>query len=235
MIRLLANLGYGSRRDVQRLLARRRVTGSDGHRLSPKDDDPGGPLLVDGQPLDPRPPLTLAMHKPLGVVCTRASDEGRTVYDLLPKRFAARKPVLSSVGRLDKDTTGLLLFTDNGALLHHLTSPRHHVSRTYRALLAQAPGPDDIEHLAAGTLCLRGETRPLHPATVLLLGPCEVRVTVTEGRYHLVRRMWAALGNRVLGLHRERIGTLDLGDLGPGDWRVIPAPNEGQRLPPLLG
>ncbi|NOY26866.1 MAG: rRNA pseudouridine synthase [Oligoflexia bacterium] len=235
MIRLLANLGYGSRRDVQRILARRRVTSSDGHGLGPKDDDPGGLLLVDAQPLDPRPPLTLVMHKPLGVVCTRANDEGRTVYDLLPGRFAARKPILSPVGRLDKDTTGLLLFTDDGALLHHLTSPRHHVPRTYRALLAQAPGLDDIERLAAGTLRLRGEATPLEPATVLLLGPREVRVTVIEGRYHLVRRMWAALGNRVLGLHRERIGALDLGDLAPGDWGVIPAANEGQRFPSLLG
>lgn len=228
LVRLLANLGYGSRREVEVLLRRGRVTGPDGARLGPDALDPGGLLRVDGEPLDPRAPLTLVMHKPAGLVCSHADGDGPTVYTLLPPRLSRRRPPLSTVGRLDKDTTGLLLLTDDGELLHRLTSPRHHVPRVYRARLAEPLRGDEAAVLAAGTLLLRGEARPLRPAGLELLDPLTVRVTVTEGRYHLVRRMWAALGNHVVALHRERVGPLALetperGLLAEGAWRALTA------------
>lgn len=236
LLRLLANLGYGSRREVEHLLRRGRVTGPQGQVLRADDPDPGDPLQVDGQPLDPRPPLVLALHKPVGLVCSTADGDGPTVYTCLPPRFAARRPVLAPVGRLDKDTSGLLLLTDDGALLHHLTSPRHHVPKRYRATLDAPLRGDEVATLAAGTLRLRGEDRPLRPARVVVLDPSTVTVEVTEGRYHLVRRMWAALGHHVRALHREQVGPLSLEGLGlaPGAWCAL-APEQvaGLREPSL--
>ncbi|MCK6502056.1 rRNA pseudouridine synthase [Myxococcota bacterium] len=233
LLRLLANLGYGSRREVEQLLRRGRVTGPDGAALRVGDADPGGALWVDGQPLDPRPPLVVALHKPVGLVCSTSDGDGPTVYTCLPPRFAARQPVLAPVGRLDKDSSGLLLLTDDGALLHHLTSPRRHVPKVYRATLADPVRGDEVGALAGGGLLLRGEQRPLLPARVEVLDPHTVRVEVTEGRYHLVRRMWAALGNRVRTLHREQVGPLTLTGLeAPGAWRVLePAEVRALRAP----
>lgn len=221
LVRLLSNLGYGSRREATFLLRRRRVTLPDGTPLGPDDDDPGGALLVDGEPLDPRPPLVVALHKPAGLVCSRADGDGPTVYEALPPRWAQRKPVLAPVGRLDKDTTGLLLLTDEGPLLHRLTSPRHGAEKVYRATLARPLRGDEAQVLATGELLLRGEQTPCRPAALEVIDERQVRITVTEGRYHLVRRLMAALGNHVLTLHRERVGGLSLGDLAPGAWRVL--------------
>lgn len=233
LLRLLANLGYGSRREVEHLLRRGRVTGPGGVVLRAGDRDPGGPLWVDGEPLDPRPPLVLALHKPVGLVCSTADGDGPTVYTCLPPRLAVRRPILAPVGRLDKDSSGLLLLTDDGPLLHHLTSPRHHVPKVYLATLADPVRGDEVATLAAGGLLLRGEQRPLLPAVVEVLDPHTVRVQVTEGRYHLVRRMWAALGNRVRTLHRERVGPLTLACLeAPGAWRALePAEVQALRAP----
>lgn len=229
LARLLSQLGYGSRREVTHLLQRRRVRGPDGAPLGPDAADPGGPLWVDGEPLDPRPPLTLLLHKPADRVCTRTDGEGPTVYEELPPRYALRRPALAPVGRLDRDTTGLLLLTDDGALLHRLTSPRHAVPKVYRAALARPLRGDEGEVLASGTLLLRGEERPCRPAALEVLAPAEVRITVTEGRYHLVRRMLAALGNHVLALHREQVGGLSLGELPAGGWRAL-GPDDLARL-----
>lgn len=219
--RLLANLGYGSRKEVQALLARGRVTTADGRRLGPKDKDPGDGVRVDGDPLDPRSPLVVRLHKPAGFVCSRDEPGQPLVYDLLPPRFRRRKPVLAPVGRLDKDTTGLLLLTDDGALLHRLTHPRRHVPKVYRATLARDLAPDAVAVFASGGLVLRGEDTPLKPATLEQLGRREARVTVSEGRYHQVRRMFAAVGNHVEALHRESMGGLGLGGLAEGAWDVL--------------
>jgi 16S rRNA pseudouridine516 synthase len=226
--RLLANLGYGSRREVSDLVARRQVVldgavlKDAGQRIPVTAELPAR-LTVAGQPLDPPAPLTLIMHKPLDVVCSHR-EAGRSVYELLPHRWRARIPALSSIGRLDKDTSGLLLITDDGPFLHRVISPKSHVAKRYVAILARPLGGGEAEVLAAGTLMLEGEKDPLAPATLEPLGPKEARLTITEGRYHQVRRMFAAVGNHVTGLHRDRIGALDLpADLAPGGWRILTA------------
>jgi len=229
--RLLANLGYGSRRDVTNLVARGAVL-CDGEvlkdagvriRLTPDLSDR---MTVGGQPLDPPAPLTLLMHKPLDVVCSHR-EPGRSVYELLPQRWRARDPALSTIGRLDKDTSGLLLITDDGAFLHRVISPRHHVAKRYIATLARAMSGDEHELFAAGTLMLEGEKDPLAPAVLEPLSDHEARLTITEGRYHQVRRMFAAVGNHVLALHRDRIGDLELpAELGPGAWRILTPPQQ---------
>lgn len=219
--RLLANLGYGSRREVQDLLRRGLVRTEAGPPLAPTATDPGGALWVDGEPIDPRPPLTLLLHKPLGLVCTQSEDEGPTVYTCLPPRFARRRPPLATVGRLDKETSGFLLLTDDGALLHRLISPRTHLPRRYTVEVEGRPSAEVLERIRAGGLLLRGEERPLRPALVQRLGEGRLSLVLSEGRYHQVRRMMAALGHPVLRLHRDGMGAADLGDLAPGRWRVF--------------
>jgi 16S rRNA pseudouridine516 synthase len=161
------------------------------------------------------------MHKPLGVVCSHR-EAGRSVYELLPARWRARIPALSTIGRLDKETSGLLLITDDGPFLHRVISPKNHVAKRYVATLDRPLEGSEAEAFAAGTLMLEGEKDPLAPAVLELVGPNEARLTITEGRYHQVRRMFAAVGNHVTDLHRDRIGGLALPpDLEPGAWRIL--------------
>ena len=222
LVRLLANLGYGSRKDVAWMFREGRVTDADGEVLYADDKLPHERIRVDGEPLDPPTGLVLMMHKPLGVTCSR-KDQGRVVYDLLPPRYRRRDPALSTVGRLDRDTSGLLLFTDDGALLHRIISPKARVSKVYEATLAEDLRGDEAGLFASGTLMLESETTPLAPALLQVLAPRQARLTVTEGRYHQVRRMFAATGNRVETLCRVSVGGLVLDDLLPGAWRVLTA------------
>ena len=223
--RLLANLGYGSRREVGYMVAGGLVV-LDGKRLKDSaqrlalDPDLPSRMSVGAAPIDPPPPLTLVLHKPLGVVCSHR-EPGRSIYELLPERWRRRDPVLSTIGRLDADTTGLLLITDDGALLHRVISPRNHVIKRYHATLARPLEGHEAAVFSAGELVLEGETQPLAPALLEPLSPTTAWLTITEGRYHQVRRMFAAVGNHVDALHRDRVGGLDLPrELGPGDYRI---------------
>ena len=222
LVKLIANLGYGSRKDVTQLFRSGRITDADGEVLYADDVVPHESIRVDDEPLDPPPGLVLMLNKPLGVTCSR-KDPGRIVYDLLPPRYSVRSPALSTVGRLDRDTSGLLLFTDDGALLHRIISPRAQVAKVYEATLAQDLRGDEGELFASGTLLLESEKEPLAPAALEVLGPRHARLTVTEGRYHQVRRMFAATGNHVETLQRISVGGLALGELPPGEWRGLDA------------
>ncbi len=226
--RLLANLGYGSRREVNALARDGKVV-LDGKTLTdsgakiPVSADLPARMTIAGKPIDPPAPLTLVMHKPLGVVCSHR-ETGRSVYELLPRRWQARMPALSTVGRLDKETSGLLLITDDGPFLHRVISPRAHVAKRYLATLDRVVSEEDRGVFASGTLMLEGESDPLAPAELEILTPKTAYLTITEGRYHQVRRMFAAVGNHVVALHRDRIGGLDLpDDLTDGAWRILDA------------
>ena len=222
LVKLIANLGYGSRKDVTQLFRAGRVTDAEGEVLYADDVVPYETIRVDDEPLDPPPGLVLMLNKPLGVTCSR-KDPGRVVYDLLPPRYNVRSPALSSVGRLDRDTSGLLLFTDDGALLHRIISPKAQVTKVYEATLAQDLRGDEGERFASGTLMLESEKEPLAPAELDVLGPRHARLSVTEGRYHQVRRMFAATGNHVETLQRISVGGLELGELPIGEWRALDA------------
>jgi 16S rRNA pseudouridine516 synthase len=222
LVKLIANLGYGSRKDVSQMFRAGRITDLAGEVLYADDVVPHDHIRIDDEPLDPPNGLVLMLNKPLAVTCSR-KDPGRVVYDLLPPRYNVRTPVLSSVGRLDRDTTGLLLFTDDGALLHRIISPKAQVSKVYEATLAQDLRSDEGELFASGTLLLESEKEPLAPAALEVLGPRHARLTVTEGRYHQVRRMFAATGNHVETLQRIAVGGLTLGELPLGEWRVLSA------------
>lgn len=220
LVKLIANLGYGSRKDVQWMFREGRITDADGEVLYADDKVEHAQIRLDGEPLDPPPGMVLMMHKPLGVTCSR-KDGGRVVYDLLPPRYRVRDPALSTVGRLDRDTSGLLLFTDDGALLHRIISPKSNVPKVYEATLANHLRGDEAATFASGTLLLESETTPLLPAELDVLTPRKARLTLHEGRYHQVRRMFAAVGNHVEALHRVSVGGLGLGNLPAGEWRML--------------
>lgn len=226
--RLLANLGYGSRREMQ-LLARGGRIGFDGEALwdigdrVPLTQDYAQRVTIDGAPLDPLPGLVLMLNKPAGVTCSH-KEAGPLVYSLLPERWRRRDPAISSAGRLDKDTSGLLLLTDDGAFLHKIISPRRHIAKRYLAALDRPLRGGETAIFASGELMLDGEEKPLLPAALEALAPCEAAVTLTEGRYHQVRRMFAAVGNHVTALRRVSIGGLRLpDDLEPGRYRLLDA------------
>lgn len=204
----LAGLGYGSRKEVAIAIRDGRVTGE------------GEDLRFDGEPIDPPHGLVVMLNKPAGFTCSHA-DQGRLVYELLPPRYQKRDPVLSSVGRLDAETTGLLLFTDDGALLHKLISPKSNLPKTYAASLARPLEGHEAALFASGTLVLRGEDKPCLPARLEVTGERTAALTLTEGRYHQVRRMFAASGNHVEALHRSRFGPLALDGLQEGTWRTL--------------
>ena len=145
------------------------------------------------------------------------------MYDLLPPRFRLRSPLLSTVGRLDRDTSGLLLMTDDGPLLHRITSPRRKLPKVYEATLARDLRGDEGKIFASGKLMLESEPSALAPAELEVIDSKHARLTLFEGRYHQARRMFAAVGNHVDALHRSRIGGLTLGELPVGEWRALDA------------
>lgn len=220
LLKLIANLGYGSRKEVLAIFRDGRITDPAGEVLYSDDKVEHSQVRIDGEPLDPPPGLLIMLNKPVGHTCS-TRDPGGIVYDLLPSRFRRRSPVLATVGRLDRDTSGLLLMTDDGQLLHRIVHPKSNISKVYEATLARDLRGDEAEVFASGKLMLESEKTPLAPAALQPLGPRQARLILTEGRYHQVRRMFAAVGNHVEKLHRSRVGGLELGDLPEGQWRIL--------------
>ena len=222
MDQLLANLGYSSRREVRDWLKAGRVTVRGQLAKDAAQKVAAGDVLVDGEGLDHPDGILLVLHKPIGLVCSHDESEGPNVYSLLPARWRARNPQITSIGRLDKDTSGLLLLTDQSQLVHRLTSPKHKVPKVYRAILDREPPADTAELFASGTLQLDGEKAACAPAQLQMLAAQEAELTLTEGKYHQVRRMFASQGCTVLALHRSHFGDLELGGLIAGQSRELP-------------
>lgn len=218
----LANLGYCSRREARAWIDANRVTVFDRIADYPGQKAKSETVRVDGEPLDHPDGLLLLLHKPLGLVCSHDEREGPNVYSLLPPRWLNRNPVVTSVGRLDKDTSGLLLLTDQSELVHRLTSPKHKVPKVYVATVDKPLSEDLITLFGSGTLLLSGEKDPCEPAVLRILNPTTGELTLTEGRYHQVRRMFASQGYEVTALHRSRFGQWELGELAPGTWEELP-------------
>ncbi len=163
------------------------------------------------------------LHKPAGYVCANRDDQYPTVLDLLAVEIDTSN--LQIAGRLDLDTTGLVLITTDGDWNHRLTSPRHSCLKRYRLQLAE-PLTASAQHTLEAGLLLQGETKPTKPAQVEVLGERELRLGISEGKYHQVKRMLAAVGNHVVSLHREAIGNIQLdASLAPGQYRLL-SPSE---------
>ncbi|MEO6065993.1 MAG: pseudouridine synthase [Lysobacterales bacterium] len=220
LVRLIGNLGYGSRKEIAAMFREGRITNAAGEVLYADDKVAHADIRMDDEALDPPQGLVLMLHKPSGYTCS-TKDPGRVVYDLLPPRWHRRSPLLSTVGRLDRDTSGLLLMTDDGALLHRISSPKSNLAKVYLATLANDLRGDESATFASGTLLLESEQTPLLPVAMETFDSRTARLTLTEGRYHQVRRMFAAVGNHVETLHRDRIGGLPLQNLPSGEWRAL--------------
>jgi 16S rRNA pseudouridine516 synthase len=175
-------------------------------------------VTLDGESIAPPLPRYFMLHKPLGVVCATEDPTHRTAVDLLNQ---ANPVGLHFAGRLDLDATGLVLVTDDGQWSHRIISPGKSCPKCYRVRLAEVQSESDLKKLEAGIL-LRGEKQATKPAEVELLSETECLLTISEGRYHQVKRMFAALGNRVVQLHRESIGSVKLDEaLAAGEFRPL--------------
>jgi 16S rRNA pseudouridine516 synthase len=222
LVKHLANLGYGSRKEMMALIRNGRITDAAGGELDFDTTIAHQDIRFDGKPLDPDASAVVMLNKPLGFTCS-TKDPGRIVYDILPMRFRFRKPPVSPIGRLDRDTTGLLLFTADGNFLHRVISPKSNVPKVYDVTLARPLTGEEAAIFKSGTMMLESETKPLLPAELTVTGERTARLTLHEGRYHQVRRMFAAIGNHVEALHRSAVGGLTLGDLPEGEWRELAA------------
>jgi 23S rRNA pseudouridine2605 synthase len=212
--RYLASTGAGSRRTADEYIRAGRVTvnGAPAEIGTPVSD--GDDVRLDGRRVHVQAQISVLLHKPAGVVTTVRDPNGRpTVVDLVPM------PVrLFPVGRLDRETTGALLLTNDGELADRLMHPRHGVQKTYVATVATQPKPAVLRRLREGVELDDG---PSAPATVRLSGPSRVEITIHEGRNRQVRRMLDAVGHPARALHRSRYAGLGLGNLGPGEWREL--------------
>ncbi len=220
--RLLAAQGFGSRRECRGLVLAGRVTvgcepcEDPGAQFEPTE---GLAYTVDGEAWTYRPQAYLMLHKPAGYECSHHPSHYPSVYSLLPRPLIVRG--VQSVGRLDADTTGLLLFADDGQFIHTYTSPKKKVPKVYEAMVKHPLDEALCAALLAGVQ-LHDEPLPVAARRCVILAECLLEMTVTEGKYHLVKRMIAAAGNRVEGLHRRAIGNLILPeDLPVGQWRWL--------------
>lgn len=220
LVKHISNLGYGSRKEVTQMFRQGRICDSAGDVLYADDVTTHENIRVDEVPLDPPSGMLLMLNKPAGFTCS-TKDKGRLVYDLLPDRFRIRSPVLAPIGRLDKETTGLLLLTDDGDLLHRIISPKNKLPKVYEATLASPLRGDEVELFASGQMMLETENTPLAPAVLKPMSELMAQLTIIEGRYHQIRRMFAAVGNHVVNLHRSEVGSLNLGSLAAGEYKLV--------------
>jgi 16S rRNA pseudouridine516 synthase len=216
---LLSQLGYCTRKDSRRFLRKNSLTIGDEEIRNPALKVKHADLKLNGEDLDPLK-IVVLMNKPPRTICSH-DDAGALIYGLLPQRWQYRNPKVSTVGRLDADTTGAIILTDDGALNHKLTSPRSNIPKVYEAVLAQELNGNEKEIFASGTLILKGEDKPCLPAVLEVIDDTKVRLEIVEGKYHQVKRMFAAVGNKVIKLHRVSFGEFDVKDLEEGEYKFI--------------
>ncbi|MCD8481782.1 MAG: rRNA pseudouridine synthase [Verrucomicrobia bacterium] len=218
----LANLGYCSRRAAPQFVRSGRVLVDGVRETNVARKVNSAAITVDGEALEYPHGLLIAMNKPLGVVCSHDERDGPMVYDLLPSRWMQRNPQPLTVGRLDKETSGCLIITDDGQLAHRWTSPKTQKCASFYEVTVDKPlNTYLIDTFAAGNLLLDNDSKPCLPAELIIHDDVHATLILTEGRYHQVRRMFAAEGWLVTALHRSRFGNVDVAGLAPGEWRTI--------------
>lgn len=215
----LSSLGYCTRGDARNFLKRNEIFVNENRVFNPSLKAYHEEITINGNMLDPET-LTILLNKPSGVICSH-NDAGVLIYSLLPQRWNQRNPKISTIGRLDVDTTGAILITDNGVLNHRLTNPKKDISKIYEVDLKVPLKGDESKIFASGELLLNGEKKPLLPAKLEVLSSTKVRLEIFEGKYHQVKRMFAAVGNRVVKLHRVSFDGYTVEDLKEGDYRII--------------
>ncbi|MED5618704.1 pseudouridine synthase [Ideonella sp. BN130291] len=224
LAQVLFSQGFGARRECEGLIAAGLVRVGGQVVDDPAVDVPteGLQFEVEGKAWTYHEKALVLLHKPAGYECSQKPSAWPSVLSLLPAPL--RKRGVQPIGRLDQDTTGALLLTDDGTLIHKLTSPKHHVPKVYEATTADPVTPGQVSALLKGVV-LHDDPLPVRAAAAQALGERHLQLVLTEGKYHQVKRMVAAVGNRVEQLHRSAFGALALpADLGPGQWRWIPDP-----------
>lgn len=221
LAQILFSQGFGTRRECEGLIGSGLVSVAD--RVcedgAERFETAGLRLRVRGVEWPYHQRALIVLHKPAGYECSQKPRHHPSVYSLLPPPLRRRD--VQTVGRLDADTTGLLLFTDDGALMHRLTSPRHHVAKVYDVTCKHALDAGQAQRLREGVTLLDDPT-PVRAAACEVIAPNRLRLTLLEGKYHQVKRMLAAVGNRVEALHRSEFGAWALPlDLSPGQWRWL--------------
>lgn len=217
--KFLCDLNIGSRSQVKELIRKGKVTVNQAVIKSPdfKMDEHLDLVICNGNQLQYQKYYYYMLHKPMGVVSATNDNTCKTVIELLP---AEKRKNLFPIGRLDKDTTGLLLITNDGEFSHQLLAPNRHVDKTYRVTLRNEISASAIEQLMTGVDI--GEKKNTLPAKVTLLQPNCILLTIHEGKFHQVKRMLAAVDNEVIALHRCSFGRLTLDtSLQPGEWREL--------------
>ena len=215
----LSSLGYCSRSEAKGFLKRNEVCINGKRVYDTKIKAYHNDMTFNKEALDPEI-LTILLNKPSGYICSH-NDAGSLIYSLLPARWNERNPKLSTVGRLDIDTTGAIILTDDGDLNHRLTSPKNAVTKVYEASLSDPLKGDEAEIFASGELILNGEDKALLPAKLEVINPRLVRLEICEGKYHQVKRMFASTGNKVLNLHRLNFAGFEVNDLKEGEYKQI--------------
>lgn len=229
---ILYTQGFGPRRVCLGLVQQGRVSVAGAPVDDPRADfDPEHlAFTVEGKPWTYHAKAYLLLHKPAGYECSQRPSAWPSIYTLLPAPLRQRPnkgatPGVQAIGRLDQDTTGLLLLSDDGAFIHKMSSPRHHVPKVYEVGTADPVDDKQLRRLLEGVV-LDDDPKPVRAAACEATGDHALRLTLTEGKYHQVKRMLAAVGNRVTTLHRSRIGRLALpAEIRPGEWRWL-APDE---------
>lgn len=225
---ILYSQGFGTRRICAGLVQQGHVTVGSVPCTDPAADfEPDGLVFtVQGQRWTWHEKAYVLLHKPAGYECSQKPSAWPSIHTLLPAPLRQRPQRqgmdgVQAVGRLDQDTTGMLLLSDDGAFIHRMSSPKKHVPKVYEVAARHEVTADQVQRLLAGVV-LDDDPKPVRAAACEPTGPHSLRLTLTEGKYHQVKRMVAAVGNRVEGLHRSRIGGLVLPpDLAPGQWRWL--------------
>lgn len=215
----LSSLGYCSRSEARLFLKQNDVFVQGKRVFNTNIKVKHCYVSINGEKLDSER-LLIIMNKPSGVICSH-NDAGKLIYSLLPKRWQNRNPKISTIGRLDIDTTGLIFLTDDGELNHRLTSPKKDIKKIYEVTLLNPLKGDEKELFASGTILLNGEDKPLKPAKLTILSDTLVHLEIVEGKYHQVKRMFAYTGNRVLKLHRVSFADTFLEDLKEGSFKEL--------------
>ena len=230
---ILYSQGFGTRRICAGLIQQGHVCLDLGAGLLPCDNpsEPvdvreGLPFSVQGVHWPYHAKAYVLLHKPAGYECSHKPSAWPSLYTLLPHPLRQRPQKsavqgVQAVGRLDQDTTGMLVLTDDGPLIHRMSSPRHHVPKVYEVTTDDPLDARQVQRLLDGVV-LDDSPKPVKAAACVAVSEHHMRLTLTEGKYHQVKRMLAAVGNKVVGLHRSQIGAMPLpNDLAPGQWRWI--------------